>query len=59
MKFNYVYLFVRFRRKRDDLADKVRFRQAGGLAQKDDRIQNANRLISYFYSKYFFLLISI
>jgi hypothetical protein len=52
-------LFVRFRRKRDDLADKVRFRQAGGLAQKDDRIQNANRLISYFYSKYFFLLISI
>ncbi|CAF1471859.1 unnamed protein product [Rotaria magnacalcarata] len=31
------------KRKRNDLCEKVTFRQTTGLAQKDDRIQNSNR----------------
>jgi len=31
------------KRKHDDLTEKVTFQQSGGLAPKDDRIQNANR----------------
>jgi hypothetical protein len=41
------YILLSFRRKRDDLCEKVTFGQTAGLARKEDRIQNANKLVDW------------
>lgn len=40
---------IYFRRKRDDLSEKITFHQSGGLARKDDRIQSGNRLVLFLF----------
>jgi len=54
------YILVSFRRKRGDLCEKVTFGQTAGLARKEDRIQNANKLVDWFnifIMKYFIVVL--